>query len=154
MLLISFPTCTPGDPVEENYFDDINKVKGKYKPDPAPALDSINYSYNAPERANEIVLNFSSTTTVDPDTGTNADLVYFFYYSHDDPAGFPDPGDFYDVTYYIGFTPESDFSGSPVVREVSVLSRYAGRLYFWITAYDGGRESDHSSVLYVDLVMP
>ena len=131
------------DPVDENYFNDIDRIKGGQKPTPEPILDSVTATYDAPSGLYEIEINFSSTDTIDPDTGTADNLRYYIYYSFTDPLEFASENEFYDKTRLLGYIDQSAFGTDPKI--VYVYSEPLGKtVYFWITAYDGGRESDRS----------
>ncbi len=95
-----------------------------------------------------VTFDFSDTTTVDPDTGSAANLYYLFYGSSSDPSLFEDPLLYYDGRYYLGYIEHARLTS----LVVSVLiGDYHGPAYFWMSAYDGGRESDHSNVIYIAL---
>ena len=131
------------DPVDENYFNDIDRIKGGQKPTPEPILDSVTATYDAPSGLYEIEINFNSTDTIDPDTGTADNLRYYIYYSFTDPLEFESESEFYDKTRLLGYIDQSAFGTDPKI--VYVYSEPLGKtVYFWITAYDGGRESDRS----------
>ncbi len=141
--------CSVHEPVDEDYFNDINKVLGKNKPAPPPVIDGLTLNGRLVE------VNFASTATIDPDSGGSSNLFYLFYVSTEDPAGFEDPRSFYDEYYYIGYI-EHDRAVT-LGKKVNVLideevgEDYHGRIYFWITAIDEGRESDHSNVAAIDV---
>lgn len=128
------------EPVDEDYYLDIEKVHGKNKPAPPPVIQNIT-------REDVIVIDFSGTATIDPDTGTADGLYYLVYASADDPAHFSSELQYYDGLYYLGYVAHKDLNGDFTIR-VDV-GNYRGDAYFWMTAYDGGRESDHSNVVYI-----
>lgn len=139
------PGCGPEDPVDMGYFDDLNKVKGHEKPSP-PAVNSITKT-----ASDELTINFTTAGAFDPDTGGNDHLVYFFYASSVNPYSFGDPREWYDERYYIGGVAEADFGGDPKDVVVVIDPEFDGTLHFWITSYDGGRESDHSNAVSISL---
>ena len=150
ILLVVLFACGMHDPVDEDYFNDIDRIKGREKPVPAPVIDDITATYDAADNIYIIEIDFTSTQTEDPDTGTNEYLRYYLYYSYDDPADFNDESEYYDKTRFLGYVDESDFETAEkkVLVIAGVLNR---RVYFWITAKDDGRESDHSNVDFVDI---
>jgi len=149
-FLLALSACGINEPVEEDYFNDIDRVKGREKPFPAPVIDDITATYDTEDNVYIIEIDFSSTQTIDPDTGTNEYLRYYLYYSFDDPAGFADEKDYYEETRLLGYIDESQFETSEkkIMLTAEVLNR---RVYFWITAMDDGRESDHSNVDFIDI---
>ncbi len=150
LLVVSFifaAGCVD-DPVSPDYYDDIDKIKGGEKPDPPPTLNSVTLDPLTGD-GYPVIINFSTGAVVDPETGGNDNLTYFFYASTSDPADFSDPSRYYDEYYYIGYTTEAESGDDPREVTVYVSSGFSGEIWFWITAYDGGRESDHSSVISV-----
>ncbi len=140
---MSVYTACIQEPVDDDYFLDIDRVKGGLKPGPAPVIDSV-----APS-GDDIIIYFSSTTTKDPDTGSDENLMYLFYWSSGNPVDFSEESLYYDKRYLLGYVEHADLGG---VNTVSVdPGEYTGRIYFWMTAYDGGRESDHSNVVFIDI---
>lgn len=134
------------EPVNEDYFLDINKVNGKNKPAPAPVIDTITWD------GSRITIDFTSTTavgTIDPDSGTADNLFYLFYWSSGDPANFADESLYYDELYFLGYITHADLGGVMIITVNP--GEYRGRIYFWMTAHDGGRESDHSTAKYIDI---
>ncbi|MCX7678154.1 MAG: hypothetical protein N2316_02950 [Spirochaetes bacterium] len=128
------------DPVDEEYYLDINRIKGKNKPQPPPVITTIS------QVGNEIIIDFSGTTTIDPDTGSAENLYYLFYAAFENPEFFYDERMYYDSLYYVGFVAHKDL----VTYRVRIdVGNYTGDTYWWMTAYDGGRESDHSNVAYI-----
>lgn len=142
-------SCTH-DPVDDSYFLDINKIKGGEKPEPPPVLTSADIilpcSINSDgDEVCDIKFDFSVDGTSDPESGTNENLIYYFYYSFTDPADFTDPGAWYDEMQLFHQIAHTDLSAGSDPRSITVtVSDVNKRVYFWITAYDGGRESDHS----------
>ncbi len=130
------------DPVDEDYFMTLDRVRGGDKPAPAPVIKSIAQS------GEYVVFDFSDTTTVDPDTGSAAGLYYLFYGSTSDPALFEDPLLYYDGLYYLGYIEHARLTTLVVTV---LIGDYHGPAYFWMSAHDGGRESDHSNVIYIAL---
>jgi hypothetical protein len=139
VFLLSALSCIH-DPVDEDYYLDINKVHGIQKPEPPPVINTI-------VQQDVIVIDFSGTTTIDPDTGNADGLYYLVYASQDNPAYFSSELMYYDGLYYLGYVAHQDLTEGLRVR-VDV-GDYRGDAYFWMTAYDGGRESDHSNVVYI-----
>lgn len=141
MLAVLF--CGINEPVDEDYFNDLDRIKGGQKPTPAPIIDSVTATYDAPSGLYEIEIDFKNTTTTDPDTGTADNLRYYIYYSFTDPLEFASESEYYDETRRLGYIDQSTFGTDPKI--VYITSEPLGRtVYFWITAYDGGRESDRS----------
>lgn len=140
---MSVYTACIQDPVDDDYFLDIDRVKGGLKPEPAPVINSVTQS------GDDINIDFSGTTTTDPDTGSDENLTYLFYWSSGNPVEFSEESLYYDERYFLGYVEHADLGG---VKIVSVdPGGYTGRIYFWMTAYDGGRESDHSNVISIDI---
>lgn len=142
LLPLAHSACV-NDPVGEDYFLDIEKVNGKNKPAPVPVIDSVTWD------GSRITIDFTGTTTIDPDTGVADNLFYLFYWSSGDPANFGGESLYYDELYYIGYVAHADLGGSMIITVNP--GDYRGRIYFWMTAHDGGRESDHSSVRSIDI---
>jgi hypothetical protein len=153
LLSLLVLSCAVDEPVGPDYYNDIAKIKGGQKPTTPEILPPI--LFTAPD---EITITFSSDGSdgpggpdgaYDPDSNSNEGLYYLFYGSETDPSTFPDEREYYSELYYIGYTLEADFSGDPKDVSVFVNQAFHGLLYFWITSYDGGRESDHSNVASV-----
>lgn len=148
-LSVVFVSCIH-DPVGGGYYLDVEKIKGGEKPTP-PAIQTVETDVADPL---VIIITFTSSGAIDPDTGNNSGLYYFIYYLDADPAFFEDEGEYYNSVYYVGYTSEAAFNGkdpkSVIVGKVNPA--FHGALYFWMTSYDGGRESDHSNV--VSIVIP
>ncbi len=138
-LLLSGIACIH-EPVGDDYYLDIEKVHGKNKPEPPPVIKNIT-------RDGVILIDFSETKTIDPDTGTADGLYYLVYASADNPANFSSELQYYDGLYYLGYVAHADLKGDYTIRVD--IGNYRGDAYFWMTAYDGGRESDHSNVVYI-----
>jgi len=143
-LAIALATGCLHEPVDEEYYNDISKVKGGQKPTPPVNLSMTIYSH-------VITLRFETDTgaTYDPDTGSNENLYYLVYISATDPANFTDPKLYYDIRYYVGYVAETDFEEGidPKIVTIQISSSYHGPVYLWMTSHDGGRESDHSTVI-------
>lgn len=143
-LAIALATGCLHEPVDEEYFNDISKVKGGQKPTPP-----VNLSMTIDNHI--ITLQFKTDTgaTYDPDTGSNENLYYLVYISATDPANFTDPKLYYDIRYYVGYVAETDYEPGvdPKAVTIQVSSSYHGPVYVWMTSHDGGRESDHSEVV-------
>ena len=129
--IIIFSAGCINQPVGEDYFNDTDKIKGKNKPT-APSITDIVACDN------EITIAFTESTDPDGD-----DLVYLVYYSLSDPAEFEDESEFYNPIRLVGVV--------EVVEDAVFYSNISGIIYFWMTAYDGGRESDHSAWDWVDI---
>lgn len=143
LLLLAFLLCQTAcihEPVGEDYYLDIEKINGKNKPGPPPVIQSVSMT-------DVILIDFTGTATIDPDTGTADGLYYLVYASAENPANFSSELQFYDGLYYLGYVAHEELEGDFTIR-VDVGS-YRGDAYFWMTAYDGGRESDHSNVVYI-----
>ena len=141
LLCVAHNGCV-NEPVDEDYFLDINKVKGVNKPEPAPVISAVTRDGNL------LLVDFNGTASIDPDTGTADNLYYLFYWSSGDPALFTEELMYYDELYYVGYVSHADAAGDMEV--VVNPGDYRGRIYFWMTAYDG-RESDHSNVFFIDI---
>jgi hypothetical protein len=142
LLAVAHNGCI-NDPVDDDYFLDINKVHGKNKPAPVPVIDTLTWD------GARIIVDFTSTSTIDPESGVEDNLFYLLYWSSGDPANFADESLYYDELYYLGYVAHADLGG---VKKVNVNpGSYRGRIYFWMTAHDGGRESDHSMAKYIDI---
>lgn len=74
LLAIVLATGCLHEPVDEEYFDDLSKVKGGQKPTPP-----VNLSMSIDNHI--ITLQFETDTgvTYDPDTGSNENLYYLVY---------------------------------------------------------------------------
>jgi hypothetical protein len=143
LVLFTALSCGINEPVDDDYFDDINRIKGRQKPTPKPVINTVIATYDPPSGLYEIEINFDGTNTIDPDTGTADNLRYYIYYSFTDPLEFESESDYYDKTRLLGYIDQSAFGGG--LKIVYIYSEPLGRrVYFWITAYDGGRESDKS----------
>ena len=129
LIFIILVSCSIDDPVSNDYFNDLNRVKGKNAPG-VPNITSVTACNNV------ITINYTEATDPDGD-----ELSYVFYYSFTDPSAFA-VEDFYDPLRIAGLS--SDDGG-----DVEFTTGYAGVIFFWLTAYDGGRESDHSPVVSV-----
>lgn len=145
VITVAVMTGCVDDPVPPDYYNDIDRIKGGEKPDPPPVLDSISVDPLTGD-GYPVIIYFSTGAVVDPEPGGNASLSYFFYASTSDPGNFDDPSDYYDEYYYIGYTTEAEMGPDPKDVTVYVSPDFSGEIWFWITAYDGGRESDHSNV--------
>jgi len=141
------------DPVGKEYYNDLDKIKGGQKPTP-PVLDSLSLKPLTGD-GYPVVVTFSSDGNdgpegpdgaYDPDSGTNNNLSYFFYASTTDPASFSDASSYYDELYYIGYITDAEAGVDPKDVTIYIHSGFSGEIWFWITSWDGGRESDHSDV--------
>lgn len=141
-MLLSMICFCAEEPVARDYFMNPELLKGGEKPSPAPVITGLS------ESGEYVVVDFTGTMTIDPDTGSSADLIYFFYGTTDHPDSFGDPAVYYDDYYYIGGIEDAGLTEKKVAVYVG---SYAGRAYIWMTAFDGGRESDHSNVQEIDL---
>ena len=113
------------------------------KPGPAPVIDSVTWD------GSKLIVDFTATSTIDPDSGAADNLFYLFYWSSGDPALFTDETLYYDELYYIGYIAHADLGG---VKTVNVSpGEYRGGIWFWMTAHDGGRESDHSNAVFISI---
>ncbi|TAL39190.1 MAG: hypothetical protein EPN93_02295 [Spirochaetes bacterium] len=156
LLVIALSGCSIDSPVGEEYFNDLDKVDGGEKPGPPNLLsasvldDKLTLTFNTDPTDGIPV----PVETLDPETGTNDNLYYLVYYWDQDPAtGLSEP-EYYSVLYYIGYVRESDYTDPDTTNKgvtFFVNPAFSGRLWFWMTSYDGGRESDHSNVEFVDV---
>jgi hypothetical protein len=142
--------CSVDSPVSGDYFNNLDKVKGGEKPDP-PMLVGV-----AHPQADAITVTFNTDLTKDPPvTGTNDHLYYLVYCWNENPVlEFDDEKEYYSADYYIGYVKESDYDEpDDVDKEVSFSLNpdFSGTLYFWMTSYDGGRESDQSNVVSITI---
>jgi len=132
------------EPVPEDYYLDISRVRGGEKPAPAPCIDKAEMG------GADIIIDFNCTKTagtVDPESGTADNLYYLFYWSSGNPSLFTSELSYYDELYYLGYVAHADVASD---MKVSVdPGEYRGIIYFWMTAHDGGRESDHSNVVNI-----
>lgn len=135
--------CGIRKPVGENYLNDVNRVLGGQKPS-APSVLSV------VRNGDYLFISLDTSSASDPDTGNNANLLYFFYCSSVNPEAFENPVEYYDELHFTGQISESDQSGNPktIVFDMELISFVArdpgDYIYFWATSFDGGRESDHS----------
>jgi hypothetical protein len=154
LLAVQGLSCSFHDPVGEDYYFNTSRIKGGEKPSPPPVISAVTASPNQ-EIGVDIKIDFSGTVTIDPDTGSADNLYYLFYWSVDDPSLFTDEGSFYDYWYLYGFISHAklvNIGGGPMETNVTIEKViYQGRLFFWMTAVDEGRETDHSAVVYIDL---
>lgn len=141
VVFAAFISCVQ-DPVGDDYFLDPGRVKGGEKPSPPPVISSI-------VRSGEfVVIDFTTTATIDPDTGSSGNLFYLFYGATQDPESLCDPLRYYDERFYLGYVEDAKAPGKTVFVEIG---DYTGNAWFWMSAHDGGRESDHSNVFAVTL---
>ena len=49
----------------------------------------------------------------------------------------------------MGYVAETDFEEGvdPKIVTIQISSSYHGYVYLWMTSHDGGKESDHSTVI-------
>ncbi|HDP80110.1 MAG TPA: hypothetical protein ENN21_04630 [Spirochaetes bacterium] len=139
--------CAVESPVEGDYFNNLSRIKGGEKPTP-PEIQGVTLL-----AGRELQITFTSAPANDPDTGTNDNLLYFVYYADGDlPPDFSDESYYYSEEYYLGYVRESDWIGDPKdITGIYVSEAFAGRLHFWMTSWDGGRESDRSNFGSVDI---
>ncbi len=141
LLIVPSGFSCAHDPVSEEYYLDIGRVRGGEKPSPPPCIDG------AVMDGTDIAIEFNCTRTIDPDTGNADNLTYVFYWSSEDPALFPGELSYYDELFYLGAVAHADAGPDMKVRVNP--GGYRGVIYFWMTAHDGGRESDHSNVVHI-----
>lgn len=108
-MAIALATGCLHEPVDEEYYNDLAKIKGGQKP--TPPILNYNSQQSLTIEGHTITLKFWTDTgeTYDPDTGTNENLYYLVYISATDPALFTDPKLYYDIRYYVGYVAETDF---------------------------------------------
>ncbi|MCX8124630.1 MAG: hypothetical protein N3F66_10795 [Spirochaetes bacterium] len=149
ILAIALATGCLHEPVDEEYYNNLAKVKGGQKPTPPVDISITIDGHTIELTFYTDKLDNGNLVTYDPDTGTNENLYYLVYISATDPALFTDPTLYYDIRYYVGYTAETDFDPGvdPKVVAIKVSSSYHGPVYLWMTSHDGGRESDHSEVV-------
>lgn len=152
-LIFIVPCCTFNDPVDKDYFLTLEKVRGKNKPEPAPVIDNITYTHNSNEHVNDIIIDFSSTETCDPDSGISDDLTYLIYYSFLNPEKFNNPLLYYCDENLIWYINDSEISSDSNEKKAQFLiySSFSGEIYFWMTAADKGRESEYSNIGYINI---
>jgi len=98
-LAIALATGCLHEPVDEEYYNDLSKVKGGQKPTP-PVIVSLTVSDHTLElKFNTDQTENGNLITYDPDTGSNENLYYLVYISATDPANFTDPKLYYDIRY-------------------------------------------------------
>jgi len=132
LTIAFFVTSCFSDPVHEDYFFDLSKIKGGNKPD-SPVIVSLESCENS------VTINFTGS---DGDVDVDGDsLIYVICYSADNPENFSDDKEYYNPLRVVAAVNSAD--------PVELYSRNGGTFYFWLTAYDGGRESDHSNVLSI-----
>ncbi|MCS6984469.1 MAG: hypothetical protein NZM25_04985 [Leptospiraceae bacterium] len=115
--------CSVADPVPLDYFRGTERIKGGNAPPP------VVLSYEPETKM------FSWSMSIDPDTGEEVP-VYFFYYARGKL-----PSYLHSEDYFI--TAERR-NRSLILDWVSLPP---GRHFFWVTAYDGGRESLPSNII-------
>ena len=130
-MLLVFMSCAFEDPVDSDYYMDVDLIKGKNKPG-VPSIQEISVCEN------DVQITFTGTTDPDGD-----EITYLFYYSFENPENFSDGSEYYSILRLFGYAEDE---GS-----ISVRFTLDGLVYLWITAFDGGRESDHSEVWEVVL---
>jgi hypothetical protein len=148
-LAIALATGCLHEPVDEEYYNDISKVKGGQKPTPPVDLSINIIEHTITLQFYTDKLDNCNLITYDPDTGSNENLYYLVYISAENPANFTDPKLYYDIRYYVGYVAETDFEEGvdPKTVTIQISSSYHGPVYLWMTSHDGGRESDHSTVI-------
>ncbi|HXK65857.1 MAG TPA: hypothetical protein PK348_06290 [Spirochaetota bacterium] len=153
LLAIVLATGCLHEPVDEEYFDDLSRVKGGQKPTPPVDLSMTINNYIITLSFYTDKIDNGQLLTYDPDTGSNENLYYLVYISATDPAQFSDPKLYYDIKYYVDYRAETDFEEGvdPKVVTIQISSSYHGPVYVWMTSHDGGRESDHSEVVNGDI---
>lgn len=149
LLAIALATGCLHEPVDEEYYNDLAKVKGGQKPTPPVdiSISIIDHTIELTFYTDKV--DNGNLVTYDPDTGSNENLYYLVYISATDPTYFSDPKLYYDIRYYVGYVAEKDFEAvpGPKVVTIKISSSYHGPVYLWMTSHDGGRESDHSEVV-------
>jgi len=123
--LISF-ACSFNEPVNKEYFNDINKINGGLPPSPPPSLTVSSCIAGA---------TIQFTPSFDPE---GQDLFYLVYATRTNPSNFIET-EFYNPLYYYGY----------ITGTTQFLIDESGTYYLWMTSYDGGRESYHSNVLLI-----
>ncbi len=136
------------DPVGEDYFNDTSRIKGGEKPDtPAIWIDTSDPVY--PNQCeNQVTFKFccneSGACINDADScGTDAEgneQSFYLYASSADPSGF-EPSDFFNLYYLYGEV--------LITEDMTITYNGSATFYFWLTAWDGGRQSDQSNVVAV-----
>ena len=127
LLCLALTTgCVTDEPLDRNYFAGTDKIKGGEAP------SAVELSFDASENK------FSWTASIDPDTGAEV-REYFFYYAYNQL-----PVNLLDANYF-----EAAIGR---VRSVTINSGSLkrGQHYFWVTGFDGGRESRASNVIRLD----
>ena len=128
-LFICIVGCTFHDSVNDDYFSTVDRVKGGNKP-VTPAQPVVTACGN--------VLSVTMTAVPDPD----GDQLFYNIYATPESVACFGLYDFYDPEWLIALVYD-------ITDPVSLLANSAGIYTFWYTAYDGGRESDHSPVVTV-----
>jgi hypothetical protein len=137
-LLLFMQACSISGPVDGDYFSTEDRIRGGQQPTP-PSILSLTLS--GPD---SLIISFSSAGAVDPDSGANEGLYYFLYLSKTNPRGFGSEAEYYSFEHYLNYVAESDFSADPKELSLKINPDYTGNAFFWMTSYDGGRESIYS----------
>jgi len=98
-LAIALATGCLHEPVDEDYYNDISKVKGGQKPTPPVDLSINIIEHTITLQFYTDKLDNGNLITYDPDTGSNENLYYLVYISAENPANFTDPKLYYDIRY-------------------------------------------------------
>ena len=131
VLLTILCACNIHEQVDDEYFSSIDRVKGKNKP-AAPVAPTVACC----ERS--ISVTITASTDEDGDG-----LSYLLYASREDLSAF-DVTSYYDEFYIVGVV-------SDIAEPIEFYTSDTGNIFFWCTAFDGGRESDHSEVVSVSV---
>lgn len=145
LCVCCFFSCV-NDPVGEDYFNDTAKIKGGEKPSEPVILEYSQCEY-------DVTFTFCCKTEVqgedtvclnDVDScGTDADgdvLTYYLYVSDIDPAEL-DESDFYNL-YFL-------YNEVSISEPLTITSSSDTVFHFWLTAWDGGRQSDKSNIVSI-----
>ena len=131
LLAMIMCACNFHDPVDDGYFSSLERIKGKNKPSTpfAPEIKSCEQSI--------------SVTLIDSTDEDGDDLTYIIYASKENPDTFDIAG-YYNQALIAGVV-------ANITEPVKFNATGSGTIYFWYTAFDGGRESDHSVVVPVSV---
>lgn len=122
-IIFWLTACSLSTPVSIDYYSNNDRISGKSPPTP-PILFYEPQSHT-----------FSWTASFDPDTG-NEVANYFFYYAKNKL-----PSYFLDENFFL--TSE----GQKKKLQIDWNSLANGTHYFWVTGFDGGRESLPSNIV-------
>jgi len=160
-LTLSGATCLD-DPVAEDYYNNIDLIKGKTRPQPpciavntdetceytvqfdVGCLKDLNITPTPDDETDDTCVYKYTVDDEDCDFDSDGDpLLYYLYVSSSDPTGITD-FDYYSAFYlynevYLGVP-------NPNNKATAISDN---TFYFWAASWDGGRLSNHSAVVPV-----